>query len=157
MAESPGTDSFHDHIRSQTPQPLARELLNTKRNPVLRFKNVIKVMLVGEEPDRAASVRGAMHARDYDVVTTLISPLELYARVAEHQPDVIIIDTESPSRDVLEHIAFISRDQPRPIVMFSDDRASETIRQAVRAGVTAYIVDGLAASRVEPILSVAVE
>jgi two-component system, response regulator / RNA-binding antiterminator len=118
---------------------------------------VLKVMLVDEDPDRAADVREALTRAGCKVVSTLTSAMELYDRVSESSPDVIIIDTESPSRDVLEHIMFISRDQPRPIVMFSGDRGSETIRLAVRAGVTAYIVDGLSEARIQPILSVAVE
>lgn len=117
----------------------------------------LKVLLVDEDLDRAASVRGALVAGGYKVITTLSSALELYDRVAEYKPDVIIIDTDSPSRDVIEHITFISRDQPRPIVMFSGDREGDTIRAAIRAGVTAYIVDGLSDARLQPILSVAVE
>jgi two-component system, response regulator / RNA-binding antiterminator len=118
---------------------------------------VLKVMLVDDLPDRAASVRAALVAGGCEVVSTLNSPVELYDRVRECAPDVIIIDTESPSRDVIEHIAFISRDQPRPIVMFSGDREGETIRAALRAGVTAYIVDGLSDERIQPIIAVAVE
>ena len=91
------------------------------------------------------------------MVSSYASPVDLYDRVKTHAPDLIIIDTESPSRDVLEHITFISRDQPRPIVMFSADREGDTIRSAVRAGVTAYIVDGLSEARIQPILQVAVE
>ena len=117
----------------------------------------LKVLLVDEDPDRAASVREALVAGGCEVITTLSSALELYDRVAEYAPDVIIIDTDSPSRDVIEHITFISRDQPRPIVMFSGDREGDTIRAAIRAGVTAYIVDGLSDARLQPILSVAVE
>ena len=71
------------------------------------------------------------------------------------RPDVIIIDTESPSRDVLEHIVVVSRDQPRPIVMFARDDAIETIREVTRAGVAAYVVDGLDAARVKPIIDAA--
>ncbi len=90
----------------------------------------LKVLLVDEDPDRAASVREALVTGGCEVLTTLSSALELYDRVAEYAPDVIIIDTDSPSRDVIEHITFISRDQPRPIVMFSGDR--EMLPRAAR-------------------------
>jgi len=76
--------------------------------------------------------------------------------VAEQLPDVIIIDTHSPDRDTIEHLCVISQDTPRPIVMFSADGNTEKIREAVRAGVSAYVVDGLAAQRVQPILDVAI-
>jgi two-component system, response regulator / RNA-binding antiterminator len=117
----------------------------------------LKVLLLDEDPDRAATLREALVATGYEVVSSFTSSVDLYDQVKDHAPDMIIIDTESPSRDVLEHITFISRDQPRPIVMFSADRESETIRSAVRAGVTAYVVDGLSEARVHPILQVAVE
>lgn len=117
----------------------------------------LKVMLVDEDPDRAAGVRAALVACGCDVISLLASPLEIYDAVKTSSPDVIIIDTESPSRDSLESLAFVSRDRPHPIVMFSGDRSSETIREAIRAGVSAYVVDGLSEERLQPILRVAVE
>ena len=116
----------------------------------------LKVMLVDEDPDRAADVRAALNACGCDVISLLSSPLEIYDAVKTTSPDVIIIDTESPSRDSLESLAFVSRDRPHPIVMFSGDRSSETIREAIRAGISAYVVDGLSEERLQPILQVAV-
>ncbi len=117
----------------------------------------LRVMLVDDEPDRAADVRAALVASGCEVISLLASPLEIYDAVKTTSPDVIIIDTESPSRDSLENLAFVSRDRPHPIVMFSGDRSSETIRQAIRAGVSAYVVDGMSEERLQPILQVAVE
>ena len=117
----------------------------------------LKVMLVDEDADRAADVRAALEANGCKVVSLLASPLEIYDAVTATSPDVIIIDTESPSRDSLESLAFVSRDRPHPIVIFSGDRSSETIRAAIRAGVSAYVVDGLSEARLQPILEVAVE
>ncbi len=114
-------------------------------------------MLVDEDPDRAAGVRAALETNGCKVVSLLASPLEIYDAVIATTPDVIIIDTESPSRDSLESLAFVSRDRPHPIVMFSGDRSSETIRAAIRAGISAYVVDGLSEARLQPILEVAVE
>ena len=92
----------------------------------------------------------------YMVVAEVFEPRKIYAAVKAHAPDVIIVDTESPSRDTLEHVAVLSETDPRPIVMFSSDSGSDTIREAVQAGVSAYIVDGLAAERVKPIIEVAI-
>ena len=117
----------------------------------------LKVMLVDEDPDRAADLRAALIANGCEVISRLASPMEIYAAVKNVSPDVIIIDTESPSRDSLENLAFVSRDRPHPIVMFSGDRSSDTIRAAIRAGVSAYVVDGLSPERLLPILEVAVE
>lgn len=116
----------------------------------------LKVLLVDDSPERTDILRPALELAGYAVAATLESPLELLQAVEAHRPDIIIIDTDSPSRDVLEHVVMVSRDQPRPIVMFSSDGASDSIRNAVRAGVSAYIVDGLDAGRVKGIVEVAV-
>jgi response regulator NasT len=91
----------------------------------------------------------------HEVIASLSSPLELLRAVENLQPDVIVIDTESPTRDVLEHVVIVSQSSPRPIVMFATDRGGETIRDAVRAGVSAYVVDGLDGTRVNTIVEVA--
>ncbi|MFP3249519.1 MAG: ANTAR domain-containing protein, partial [Paraburkholderia sp.] len=70
-------------------------------------------------------------------------------------PDVIIIDTESPSRDTLEQLAVMNATAPRPVLMFSNDANQQLIRDAVGAGVTAYLVEGLATEKLAPILEVA--
>jgi two-component system, response regulator / RNA-binding antiterminator len=116
----------------------------------------MRVLIVDESPGRAAVLRESLEAAGYEVAAALASPLELLRAVEAMSPDVIIIDTESPSRDVLEHVVLITRDQPRPIVMFANDDAPGSIREAMRAGVSAYVVDGLEASRVKSIVAVAV-
>lgn len=116
----------------------------------------LKVLLVDDSPERTRILRAALEKARYDVTAVLESSFALMNAVENQQPDIIIIDTESPSRDVLEHVVMVSRDQPRPIVMFSSDGGSDSIREAVRAGVSAYVVDGLEASRVEGIVEVAV-
>jgi response regulator NasT len=70
-------------------------------------------------------------------------------------PDIIVIDTESPDRDTLEYLTQITRDAPRPVVMFTDDDDAAKIRQALRAGVTSYVVGSVGAERIQPILRVA--
>src|SRR5712692_2203874 len=116
----------------------------------------MRVLIVDESPERTAVLREGLERAGYEVAAALAAPIELLRAVEEVQPEVIIIDTDSPSRDVLEHVVMISRDEPRPIVMFSSDDAPGTIRDAVRAGVSAYIVDGLDAARIKSIVEVAV-
>jgi response regulator NasT len=79
----------------------------------------------------------------------------LHRRVESERPDVIIIDTESPSRDTLEQLAVMKATAPRPVLMFSNDANQQLIRDAVSAGVTAYLVEGLATEKLAPILEVA--
>lgn len=116
----------------------------------------MRVLIVDDSPDRTELLREGLERAGYEVAAALASPLELLRAVDEIKPDAIIIDTESPSRDVLEHVVLITRDQPRPIVMFASDDAPEAIRKAVQAGVSAYVVDGLDPARVKSIVEVAV-
>ena len=77
--------------------------------------------------------------------------------VARLKPDVIVVRSDSGVRDVLEHIVMATRDARRPIVMFTDTEDRGAMRQALGAGVSAYVVKGLNAERVLPVIDVAVE
>jgi len=83
--------------------------------------------------------------------TSLLREVEAFA------PDVIIVAADDPSRDLLEQVCVCSQTRERPIVMFTEDNAPDTMRRALKAGVTGYVVDGLAPERLEPVLAVAME
>lgn len=117
---------------------------------------MLRVMIVDDSEARSLYLRLMLEQVGYTVVAEVFEPRRIYDAVKTRKPDIIIVDTESPSRDTLEHIALLSAKDPRPIVMFSSDRGSDTIREAVQAGVSAYIVDGLTAERVKPIIEVAI-
>ena len=116
---------------------------------------MLRVMLVDDTQKDVSLLKEALDAAGYEVVAEERSPATLLERVGAVRPDVIIIDTDSPSRDVLEQVVIVSRDDPRPIVMFTDDANSDTIQAAIKAGVTAYIVAGMQPERLKPILEVA--
>lgn len=116
----------------------------------------MRVLLVEELPDRAEEVREGLVRAGHKVVGAIDSPLELLKAIERTRPEVIVIDTDSPTRDAIEHLCVVSQSSPRPIVMFSHDDRSDAIREAVRAGVSAYVVDGLDPARVRPIIEVAV-
>lgn len=115
----------------------------------------LRVMLIDETPQRAALLEQALRDQGHRVVARLEPNDDLIARAGEVQPDIIIVDMESPDRDTLESMRDISRDRPRPIVMFSEAGDSRTIDEAMRAGVSAYVVAGLDPERLQPILEVA--
>ncbi len=79
----------------------------------------------------------------------------LRERLAQLGPDMIIVDAESEARDALEQVVMATREERRPIVMFTNDGDSANARHAVAAGVSAYVVAGLSSERIRPILDVA--
>jgi response regulator NasT len=112
-------------------------------------------MLVDDSQQEVSLLEEGLRAAGYDVVTAPASALALPDRVAALKPDVIIIGTESPTRDVLEHVSVMTARDPRPIVLFTEDRGHATIQAALQAGVCAYVVAGIQADRLQPILDVA--
>lgn len=116
----------------------------------------LRVLLVDENRGRSALLEKALSDAGYHVIAKVITSDNLAHQVRLRQPDVIIVDLESPDRDTLEHMHSITRDQPRPIVMFAEDQDSDAIQKAISAGVSAYIVDGLSPKRVKPVMEVAI-
>ena len=117
---------------------------------------MLRVMVVDESPECAERLRQGLGEAGHVVVATLTSTVDIYERVEREQPDIIVINDDSPNRDSLEQICVVSQHRPKPIVLFTQNQDSNTIEAAVRAGVSAYIVDGLESSRVRAILNVAV-
>lgn len=104
---------------------------------------------------RSAALRIGLLESGYDLVASLPADVFLPERIAQLQPDLIVADSESDARDVLEHIVIATRDARRPIVLFTEDDAPASMDAAMEAGVAAYIVAGLQAERVKPVLDVA--
>lgn len=115
----------------------------------------LQVLLVDEDSERSAILRTALQRAGYQVAAEVRSAVELVGRVRALKPDVIIIDRDSPDRDTLEHVCMVTRDDPRPIVMFTQDKDQALMREALKAGVSAYVVDGMAGERVQGIVSLA--
>lgn len=116
----------------------------------------LKVLLVDEEPGRAAILERALLDAGYVLVSRLSSADRLAEHVAVSQPDIVIVDIDSPDRDCMENMAVLSRDNPKPVIMFSGEDDEDTIAQAIKAGVSAYVADGMNPERVRPIVQVAV-
>lgn len=113
-------------------------------------------MVVDESTECAARLRQGLQEAGHVVVATLDSTIDILAQDERNKPDVIVISMDLPGRDSLEHICVVSQNRPKPIVLFTQAQDSNTIEAAVRAGVSAYVVDGLESSRVHSILNVAV-
>jgi response regulator NasT len=115
----------------------------------------MRVMLVDPRPSRREVLGPALKTEGFDIIACVSPDDDLLGAVARFAPDVVLIDIDSPNRDTLENLRSVQAHQPRPMVMFTQDDAGESIRRAVDAGVTAYIVDGLENRRVRPIVDAA--
>ena len=116
----------------------------------------LRILIIDEDPARAKALESSLVAAGYEPVGAAGPKDDLLAKVRDLSPDLIIVDMESPTRDALEDMRRITADRPRPIVMFVDHSDQATIGEAMRAGISAYVTDGLNPSHVKPILDVAV-
>ncbi len=105
--------------------------------------------------ERSRQLRIGLLESGYNIVAVLPADTFLTERLAQLQPDMIIVDAESEARDSLEHVVVATRDARRPIVLFTNDNDTTHVKDAVAAGVSAYVVAGLAPERIRPILDVA--
>jgi len=115
-----------------------------------------RVLLVDAEPDRADAVRAGLEAAGCTVVAVTPVLGDLTAQVRAAAADVIVCALDDPSRDALESMRALHRDEPRPVVVFAASGEPDQIEAALAAGVAAYVVEGLAPARVRPVIEVAI-
>jgi response regulator NasT len=116
----------------------------------------LKIVIVDESPIRGAILEDGLREAGFNQVLRVQEMTNLLARIYAIDPDVILIDLENPSRDVLEQMFQVSRIVKRPIAMFVDQSDSASIQASVDAGVSAYIVGGLKKERIKPILDLCI-
>jgi len=116
----------------------------------------LKIVIVDENPVRAAVLKDGLREAGHMNVSHIDDRTGLLARIYAIDPDVILIDLENPSRDVLEQMFQVSRAVKRPVAMFVDQSDTASIQASVDAGVSAYIVGNLQKDRIKTILDLCV-
>jgi two-component system, response regulator / RNA-binding antiterminator len=116
----------------------------------------LRIVIVDESPIRSAILEEGLREAGFADIFLIPETNDLLSRIYSTDPDIILIDLESPSRDELEQMFQVSRAVRRPIAMFVDRADAASIQASVDAGVSAYIVDGLKKERIKPILDVCV-
>jgi len=120
------------------------------------MKHALSIMIFDENRIRASIIEEGLREAGHDQVVVLNDIVGLARQIELISPDVIVIDIETPNRDMLEHLFQLTRSVRKPIAMFVDRSDTLSIEAAVEAGVSAYVVDGLKKERVKPILDMAV-
>ena len=114
------------------------------------------MLLIDDGAHRVALIRDELTRQGHEVVGVIDSAIVVHECVTRLAPDVVIVDSESPSRDTLEHVATLSVNNPRPVVVFAEDDSDEPLQRAMQAGVSAYVVAGLQPHRLASVLKVAI-
>jgi two-component system, response regulator / RNA-binding antiterminator len=127
-----------------------------RRRRMVWRQMALRILVVDHNAERAAVVRQALVEVGGYRVEVAPKAGDLLTLLRTAQPDVLVVDLDLPDRDTIEQLRVATRERPRPIVMFVDQSDSSMMHAAIDAGVSAYVVDGLSASRVRPVLDVAI-
>ncbi|KMW59398.1 Response regulator NasT [Candidatus Rhodobacter oscarellae] len=116
----------------------------------------LSILVVEEVQDRALMIVDSLaELGDHDI--QVISEVSgLARRIAERNPDVVLVDLTSPTRDTIEELTLATAPMERPVAMFVDESDDRLTQAAIEAGVSAYVVDNLRADRIRPVLSAAI-
>lgn len=118
--------------------------------------NKVTVVLVEEDRDRATGIVDALTKSGDCEVFVIGTYVRLAANIAAHEPDIVLIDIDNPTRDMMEELTLASGPLDRPVAMFVSGAAGGLAKAAVEAGVSAYVVDGLAPERLKPVIDTAI-
>jgi two-component system, response regulator / RNA-binding antiterminator len=116
----------------------------------------LKIAIIDENPTRAAVLEDALREAGHPQIVRLEQTSQLLARICALDPDVVIIDLETPHRAVLEQLFEVSRAVKRPVAMFVEESDKAAIEAAVDAGVSAYVVGGLRKERIANIVDLCI-
>ncbi len=118
--------------------------------------NQLSIVVVEQDRDRASEIVDALKGIGLTNITVVSEPAGLARRIKQINPDVVLIDVSDPSRDMLEELTLASDPMSRPVAMFVDKDSEGLAKAAIEAGVSAYVVDGLSANRLRPVLDAAI-
>lgn len=116
----------------------------------------LRVLLIDENPGRSASLEQALRDAGHDVLLHPANAYNVLDQVEKIRPDIILIDMASPDRDVLEHLRGMHQEHAKPVVLFAEHSDDAVFAAALRAGVSAYVVDAINPQLLKSIMQVAI-
>lgn len=116
----------------------------------------VRVLIIDAAPQRARELEAALAAAGFEVLTAVDGQADLYDRVQALAPEVILVDTELPGRDTLEHLASLNRRYPKPMIMLADAIDPAVTLAAARAGVTAYAGEAVSPASLRALVDLAI-
>lgn len=116
----------------------------------------LSIVVIETDRERALLIAESLREAGNFDVTVIPEVTGLARRISERNPDIVLIDMASPSRDMLEELTLASGPLERPVAMFVDRSDGALTKAAIEAGVSAYVVDGLRPARIKPVLDAAI-
>jgi len=132
-------------------------LVNTVKIEMNSAVDKLQVMLVDEGAARTEMLVESLNNEGFEIAGRLSCRDDLIAGIGRFEPDVMVIDMESPDEMIFNQLVEVNAQRPTPVVFFADQGESGIIKKAVKAGVGAFIVDGLTARKIRPVIELSIE
>ena len=116
----------------------------------------MSIIVVEPDRDRALMVVDSLQEAGENEITVIAEVSSLARRISERQPDIVIVDITSPTRDMIEELTLATSPLERPVAMFVDQSDDGLTKAAIEAGVSAYVVDDLRPERLRTIMTAAI-
>lgn len=120
-------------------------------------KNNTSVLLVEEIPTLKSMLKKTLIDFDYSITKHISFDEKLIDEVELNNPDILILSTERLTDKTLNELSDINQLLPLPIVIFVEHDSPKVIHNAIKAGVSAYVVHEIFPQRVHSVISVASE
>ncbi len=116
----------------------------------------LSIVVVEQDRDRALMIVDSLNAAGDNDIFVISEVSGLARRLAERNPDVVIVDISSPTRDMIEELTLATAPMERPVAIFADQSDDSLTAAAIEAGVSAYVVDNLRPEKLHPVMSAAI-
>jgi two-component system, response regulator / RNA-binding antiterminator len=117
---------------------------------------MLRIMIIDNDLKRSKPLKQSLLDNGFDVIAHVEDDVHLQKVCCELEPDVVIMDIESPSRDILDNVCMITQHNTKPVVMFSQNGEREMVKAATKAGVSAYVVGTIPSERLTPVIEAAI-
>jgi len=114
-----------------------------------------RILLATDRPERAALIEQALTLARHEVAARIAPDDDLGAYVQRARPDAVLLEMAAPTAAVLRQLETLLQQTPLPVAVFADRSDKESLQAAVKAGVSAFVVDGFRPSRVATVLEAA--
>lgn len=117
----------------------------------------ISTLIFSETTESTDLVRAGLQSTGIVNQLEFTSSLDVLASIGFYNPDLIVMIKASADKDLINQIGETMRHNPRPIIVFVQNDPAKFARDAIRKGVSSFVVDGLTPSRIPSLIEVALE
>ena len=113
------------------------------------------ILVISESDNIAEMLSDSLLNAGFRVSTVVRPNQDIITAVKDFIIDVVVAYMEETKLAFMNQIYLLNQEIPRPVIIFTQKSQSESIKGAIQAGVSAYVVDGFSAQRVRTIIELA--